>query len=69
MTQYSTKKLLQKFVDRGTAAIDKELRYLPTIEKIKPDDPKDITKEDQCALLGYLMFFREKFNVSIKVRG
>ena len=45
------------------------MRQLLTIDAIKIDEPKDLTKEYQCASLGYLTFLKEKRNDIIKWRG
>ena len=36
------------------------------MDEIRPDDPKDLTKEDSHDLLGYLMLLKVKRDVRIK---
>ena len=39
------------------------------MDAIKPDEPKDLTKEEWCASTSYLMFLKEKHNGIVKGRG
>ena len=66
MTQYITKRGLQKLGDRGVASVEKEVRHLPTMDAIEPYNTKYPMKEYQHASLGYLVFLKEKCDGSIK---
>ena len=68
MTQYITKRGLQKLGDRGVASVEKEVRHLPTMDAIEPYNTKYPMKEYQRASLGYLVFLKEKCDGRIKGR-
>ena len=52
ITQYNTKKVLNKFGDKSDAATDKEVRQLLTMNSIVLDGPNNLMKKYQWASLG-----------------
>ena len=51
-----------------SVSVEKEVSQLLIMDKIKPENPKDLTKEDRRAPIGYVMSLKEKRDVKIKGR-
>ena len=60
LTQYSMNKGIKLFGTKGTDAVETELRQLRDRKVIKPVLPADLSKEQKCKSLAYLMFIKEK---------
>jgi Reverse transcriptase (RNA-dependent DNA polymerase)/Zinc knuckle len=69
LTQYSVKKGLQKFQERGVEAVRSELQQLHDRTVIAPKAPAELTKLQRINALAYLMFLKEKRSGLIKARG
>ena len=69
MIQYNMKRDLHKFGEWDAMTMEKGVRQLLKMDSIEPHNPKDNTKEDQHASLGYLIFLKEKRDGSINGRG
>ena len=69
MEQMSLKKGLKHFGKNGADALVAEMRQLDYLDMIKPVDKKDLTCEQKCHALGYLMYLKQKWCGQIKARG
>jgi hypothetical protein len=69
MTQYSLKRGLQKFKEKGKEAVSKELEQLHLKQTFAPQDAKDLTVGQKKSALESLMFLKEKRDGSIKGRA
>jgi phage terminase large subunit GpA-like protein len=67
--QMSLKKGLRHFSKSGADAVVAELRQLDYRDVIKPVDRKDLTHEQKCRALNYLMYLKQKWCGRIKARG
>ena len=69
MTQYTLKKGLRKFREKGEAAISKEMLQLHDMDVFEPIFAADLTEAEKDAALESLMFLKEKRDGTIKGRG
>jgi hypothetical protein len=69
MTQYSLKKGLKKFKEKGETAISKELLQLHMKDTFTPQDASKLIKEQKTNELESLLFLKEKRNSAIKGRA
>ena len=69
MSQYSLKKGIQMFGEKGVDAVMSELKQLHDRRVIEPIYPSDITITEQKKALPYLMFLKKKRSGQIKGRG
>ena len=67
--QYNMKQVLNRFGQSRVSAIEKEVRQLITMDALYPDDPKEISREDQSSTMYYLMLLKEKWDGTIKAQG
>jgi hypothetical protein len=67
-TQYSMKKGLDKFGDKGAEAVLKELRQLDIREVLEPVNAASLSKAQRMTALVYFMFLKEKRDGDIKAR-
>ena len=68
-TQMSAKAGLQRFGQRGSEAVVKELRQLLLMNVMNGCLPNTLTRKQKRKALKYLMFLKEKRNGTIKGRG
>jgi Reverse transcriptase (RNA-dependent DNA polymerase) len=69
LTQYSMNQGLKLFKERGVEAVLQELRQLHTRKVITPIMASELTYDQKCQALSYLMFLKEKRSGKIKGRG
>jgi Reverse transcriptase (RNA-dependent DNA polymerase) len=69
MTQYTLKKGLQQFGEKGTAAVSSELQQLVDREVMEPVHAGEMTPDKRSKALNYLMFLKEKRDGKVKGRG
>jgi len=67
--QMGWKKGLKVLGERGEEAIEKELRQIHEMEGFQPRHWHEMTKEERCKALKYLMYLKEKRDGKIKGRG
>ena len=60
LNQYSIKKGLKVFGNKGEAAVRKELQYFHYHRVVKPKKPQDLIYEQRRRSLAYLMFLKLK---------
>ena len=58
--QVSLKKGLKMFSPDGLAAVKKEMQQLHDSTVMKPQTGKELTPDQKCMALAYLMFLRHK---------
>jgi len=68
-TQYSMKKGLKIWGNRGLAAVRKEMEQFDYMSVMDPVRPSDLSPEERDRVLEYLMFLKEKRCGKIKGRG
>eukprot|EP00957_Ditylum_brightwellii_P046568 3533435-Ditylum_brightwellii.AAC.1 len=68
LTQYHISKGLKVFDKEGVNLVFQELKQLHKHLVIKPQDPKQMSKEEKKAALQYLMFLKQKRCEKIKGR-
>jgi len=69
MTQYTLKKGLKKFQERGEAAVAKEMLQLHEMEVFIPKFADDMTEAEKDGALESLIFLKEKRDGTIKGRA
>jgi hypothetical protein len=69
LTQYTLKRGLKEFGEKGLVALGKEMEQLHTRKVSKPVDANQLTREQKRATLRYLMFLSKKRCGRIKARG
>jgi hypothetical protein len=69
MTQYSLKRVLKKFKDKGEEAASKELEQLHLKQTFTPQDAKDLTTGQKKSALESLTFLKENRDGAIKGRA
>ena len=69
-TQYSNKQLLKCFGKKGETAVQKQLQQFHDRRVFDPNNPRDLTYEQQSKSLAYLIFLKLRNDkIAIKVRG
>jgi hypothetical protein len=69
LTQYNVKRGLQLYGQAASDAVLKEMKQLHDRKTIRPRASKDLTRQEKCRALAYLMFIKEKRCGTIKARG
>ena len=69
MMQLNVKEGIRQFVERGNAALLKELNQLHKRQALMPKKKEDMSYEERKKTLRYLMFTKEKCDGTIKARG
>lgn len=69
LSQYSMKKGIKLFGEKGVEAVRVELEQLHERQVMKPVDAKTLTHAEKRGALDYLMFLKEKRTGKIKGRG
>ncbi len=69
LTQYSVKKGLRIFGEKGAEAVVKEMKQLHERKVITPRPARMLTREEKQKALEYLMFLKRKRCGRIKARG
>jgi hypothetical protein len=68
-TQYTMKKGLKLFGNKGIEAIRKEMQQFEDLDVGEPINPQDLSMEQRERVLEYLMYLKEKRDGRIKGRG
>ena len=68
-TQYTMKKGLKLFGDKGIEAVRKEMQQFEDLDVGEPINPQDLSMEQRERVLEYLMYLKEKRDGRIKGRG
>ena len=60
LTQYHVSKGLKIYGQDGIDAVLKEMKQIHDRMVIDPKNPEEMTREEKCAALKYLMFLKQK---------
>ena len=66
MNQYNINQSLKRFGKSGVRAIEKEVHQIVTMKALDPGNPKYFSRQDCRAAIAYVMFFKEKWDFTIK---
>ena len=69
VNHFNMKQGLKRFGQSGISAVDNKGRHLVTMDALETDNPKELIIEDCRAVMAYLMFLKDKRDVTIKDQG